>query len=342
MSPLVSSAGVGPIFTITTAGVEGLGSGSGSYFDAGYAAVPGVPSSGTAFFQVRVWWGATYFNGAPLQGSTPVWSQPVGTADAGPPPTPGMAVSLNIPERLSMWVPEPSTIALAGLGLAGLLLLRPARSERAAKRLEARRPNAKGTQMRTTLLAILAIGAALAPATLPAQGTVYLNNYDSGMGIYLPGDTTAPAPAGTFVEVFGGASPTTMVPLRNSAGIGPIFTIPTFGVEDRGPGSGSYFDVGYSAVPGVPPDGTAFFEIFTWAYAATFPLAVFRDQSPVWSQSVGSADNPGPPPPPVIGVSLNIPAPLNLWVPEPSTIALAGLGLAGWLAFRRRRWGNLG
>lgn len=39
--------------------------------------------------------------------------------------------------------------------------------------------------MKTTLLAILAIGAALAPARLPAQGTVFLNNYDSRKGIYI-------------------------------------------------------------------------------------------------------------------------------------------------------------
>ncbi len=194
--------------------------------------------------------------------------------------------------------------------------------------------------MKTALLAILAIGAALAPAKLPAQGTVYLNgtvllnNYDSGMGIYLPGYTTAPAPAGAFVEVLGGPTPVSLTPLVNYAGIGPIFTIYPGGVAQFGSGSGSYLDVGYGSVPDVPSGGIAYFEVVAWLGSATFALAAERVNSPVWSQRVGTAANPGPPPTPAVPVPLDIPGPLVS--PEPSTMALVALGLAGWLAFRRR------
>ncbi len=194
--------------------------------------------------------------------------------------------------------------------------------------------------MKTTLLAILAIGAALAPARLPAQGTVYLNgtvllnNYDSGMGIYLP-EYYGPAPAGTFVEVFGGPTPTTLTPLVNSAGAGPIYTIVPGGVEALGPRSGSYFDAGYGFVPGVPSGGAAFFQILVWYGASNFWAAPYVGRTPVWSQLVGRADNPFPPTP-GSPMPLNIPGRIAFMLPEPSTTALAGLGLAGLLAFRCR------
>ncbi len=190
--------------------------------------------------------------------------------------------------------------------------------------------------MKTTLLAILAIAAALAPARLPAQGTVFLNNYDSRAGIYLYSDEITPAPLGTHVEVLGGPNPYNLYPLLTSAGAGPVFTITAAGLEAFGPGSGSYFDAGYGAVPGVPSSGMAFFEVLAWWGADSFVGADLRGFSPVWSQGVGTADT-GPPPTPGLAVPLKIPVwRIDLWVPEPSTTALAGLGLAGLLVLRRR------
>ena len=196
--------------------------------------------------------------------------------------------------------------------------------------------------MKTTLLAILAIAAALAPARLPAQGTVWLNNYDSGMGMYR-WTFLDPAPAGTFFEVLAGYSANTMVPLVTSTGVGPIFTLLPSGVNARGPGSGSYFDVGYGVVPGVPAHGSAFFQILEWTGAATWASASgSRGESLLWSQAVGTADVPGPPGPPTVPALLSIPGPIIFERPEPSTTALMALGLAGWLAFRRRHRGNPG
>ncbi len=194
--------------------------------------------------------------------------------------------------------------------------------------------------MKTTLLAILALGAAFAPARLPAQGTVYLNgtvllnNYDSGMGIYRP-EYVGPAPAGTFVEVFGGPTPTTLTPLVNSAGGGPVFTIVPGGVEALGAGSGSYFDAGYGFVPGVPSSGTAFLQIRVWYGARDFWAAPYQGMTPVWSQLVGRADNQFPPTP-GSPMPLSIPGRIDFIIPEPSTTGLVALGLAGLLAFRRR------
>ncbi len=190
--------------------------------------------------------------------------------------------------------------------------------------------------MKTTLLAILALAASLAPARLPAQGTVFLNNYDSRMGIYIYPDEDRPALPGTYVEVLGGPSQAALWPLVNSAGGSPIFTITTGGVEALGPGSGSYFDAGYAAVPGVPSGGTGFFQVRAWYGASDFSAAPLQGSTAVWSQRVGTADA-GPPPTPGMAVSLNIPETrLSMWVPEPSAIALAALGLAGLLVSRRR------
>ncbi len=185
--------------------------------------------------------------------------------------------------------------------------------------------------MKTTLLAILAIAAALAPARLPAQGTVFLNNYDSRAGIYLYSDEITPAPLGTHVEVLGGPNPYNLYPLLTSAGAGPVFTITAAGLEAFGPGSGSYFDAGYGAVPGVLSGGTGFFQIRAWYGASGFEGAA----TPVWSQLVGKADNPFPPTP-GSPAPLNIPGRLDLVLPEPSTAALAALGIVGVLLLRRR------
>lgn len=194
----------------------------------------------------------------------------------------------------------------------------------------------KDHQMKKLLLTFLVLGAAWVPTKLPAQGTVFLNNYDSKIGIYIYPDEDTPAPIGSHVEVLGGGSAAALMPLLTSAGTSPVFTITAAGVEALGPGSGSYFDAGYGAVPGVPSSGTAFFQVLVWWGAASFNSAVLRGETPIWSQAVGTADNPGPPPTPGFAVPLKIPERLNLWVPEPSTTALAALGLAGFLRSRRR------
>ncbi len=170
--------------------------------------------------------------------------------------------------------------------------------------------------MKKTLLLLLVIGAGAAANKLQAQGTVFLNNYDSRQGIYLY--APLPAPAGTPFEILGGPTLAAMVPLVSSSGQGPVFTIPTADVEALGPQTGSYFDVGYGSVPGVLPGEMALFTLRAWLGSTSWDSAVQRVGA-VWSQRVGAVGDPA---------QLEIPTPLSFPFPEPSTLALGTLALA--------------
>lgn len=184
--------------------------------------------------------------------------------------------------------------------------------------------------MKTVPLSVLAIGVALAGTTaVHAQGTVFLNNYDSRMGLYL-GNLPMPAPAGTPFEILGGASIGSLSPLTNSLGQGPIFIILPWGIMALGPNSGSYFDIGYGSVPGVPAQGTAWFQLRAWI-GPDWDTATYRGEAQ-WSQTVGRVTDPVP---------LGIPGQVIIGIPEPSPAALSALVLA-MLGFRhwRKRPGN--
>lgn len=194
-------------------------------------------------------------------------------------------------------------------------------------------PRAQSSAKTLWLRAIIGlIAASLTTAKLFAQGTVFLNNYDSKMGIY-EFDLSTPAPAGTFFEVFGGPNPQTMFPLVSSSGAGPVFSLLDAGVNALGPGSGSYFNEGYTYVPGVQPYGTGFFQICVWMGGTNYDTSIVRTASLVWSQVVGKN---GVPP-----VSLEIPQPI-LFIPEPSSFTLVALTGLAWLAVRRTRRGFSG
>ena len=175
--------------------------------------------------------------------------------------------------------------------------------------------------MKRTILVLLLVSAAA--NKLQAQGTVFLNNYDSRRGIYLY--APLPAPAGTPFEILGGPSPASLVPLLNSSGQGPVFMIEPAGVEALGPQTGSYFDEGYASVPGGLPGELAFFTLRVWLGTTSWDAATER-VSASWAQVIGAAGNPVP---------FAIPTPLGFPLPEPSSAALAGVALA---AFAFRRW----
>jgi hypothetical protein len=114
----------------------GTGANAG-YFFAGSRTIPGVPQGSQAYFQVRVWrasdgptWAvASTTIGAQLGGERvfspngavlgPYLSPPLGGGVTPPPNLLGLqSFSLSPP------IPEPSTIPLCVLGVAGLLVLR--------------------------------------------------------------------------------------------------------------------------------------------------------------------------------------------------------------------------
>jgi len=178
----------------------------------------------------------------------------------------------------------------------------------------------------TALTLFAAIGSTM------AQGTISLNNFDSDVSIRLANGTTLAPEGTTFVTLFGGTSAANLSPVISVANNSSVLAL------NGGPG---YFDWSYGAVTGVGASGTGFFQLVAWSGSASLASATFRADSAVWSQTVGgvippppNTPNPAPPALNIPGTSLVLQA---VVVPEPSTFALAGLGSAALLIFRRRK-----
>jgi hypothetical protein len=106
-----------------------VSAGTGFILAGGTRLVPGVAEGNPASLQVRAWDGgfATYelafADGTGSLGKTAVFSNPTGGPATSPPSTPAF-LSGWTSQLVVTAVPEPSTFALAGLGLAGLLIFR--------------------------------------------------------------------------------------------------------------------------------------------------------------------------------------------------------------------------
>lgn len=182
----------------------------------------------------------------------------------------------------------------------------------------------------TALLAVATLGLS---ASANAQGTIWLNNYDSTAGIFKGNGSTA-ADLGTYVQVLGGASAGSLSAIANTA------SSTRFTVTDNV--GGGFFDVNYGIVNGVGAGATGFFQLIAWSGATDYATALttpgaWVGASTVWSQAVGTAVPPAPNSP--TPATLNIPGNLVMTVvpvPEPSVFALAGLGSAALLLFRRK------
>jgi hypothetical protein len=182
-----------------------------------------------------------------------------------------------------------------------------------------------------------------------AQGYINLNSYDAAAGFFL-GSTATAAPTTTYVELMGGASAGTMVGVVSGNTLSAINQITD--LNGGGPGSGTYFDIGDGPVSGVAASGLGFFQILAWQGNASFALAPYKFESAVWSELTGTPPTLTPPSPEVptmLMISLGTPVLGNVAdlgggnnglvlvaVPEPTTLALAGLGGLALLAFRRR------
>lgn len=114
-----------------------LGASTGVTAGTGFLVAGGTRTTGVATaegangaFQVRAWTlssGATYdaalLSGVGFAGRTAVFSNPTGAPTGSPPTPPAFLTGWVTPITVSP-IPEPSTIALAGLGLASLLVIR--------------------------------------------------------------------------------------------------------------------------------------------------------------------------------------------------------------------------
>jgi hypothetical protein len=189
----------------------------------------------------------------------------------------------------------------------------------------------KPTQNNMKKIVVTVLACALSLAAF-AQGTVNFINVNSSPAlnapIFLSNGSTRLAGAGFMAELLAGAS---------AGSLSPVASAPF----QSGGGAG-YFAGGTQIIPGVVGGGTAFIQIRAWSTAAgaTYAAAVASGLGDAWgASSVFSVvtGNPSATPPgtPAILVGLQS---FNLNpIPEPSTFALAGLGIASLLLFRRRK-----
>src|SRR5262245_53254227 len=114
-------------------------------------------------------------------------------------------------------------------------------------------------------LLVAALLMACSSALAQRYGTVLLNNYDSGKGIFW---YNGPAAVGTRVEVLGGLAANSLSVISSTFPGASSYTINKGDVNALGPGTGSFFDYGFGSVLGVPPGATATFVLRAWIRAA--------------------------------------------------------------------------
>jgi hypothetical protein len=187
----------------------------------------------------------------------------------------------------------------------------------------------------TSLVATTATVGALAQGTIAADN---LNNSSSSLsaasgGLFFSSGTLYSGPLN--ITILGGAS---------ASSLSPVTTL--LSSDFANAGAGLYFDLsgqGYP-VPGVALNGNATLEIEAWtgnfstyaaasAFGAGDSIATVTFQNATGGGSVGGA----PPNLPVDLVGMPAVNLLPVTTPEPSTIALGGLGAAALLLFRRRK-----
>lgn len=184
----------------------------------------------------------------------------------------------------------------------------------------------------TTLLAVV-------PGLMAfAQGTVTFAN--AGVGLNAPvfhSDGTTKLAATTYEAILmGGATAGALAQYGSTASF-------------IGAGAPGYFNGGAATISTVAPGSTGFFQVIVWdstlgntttgateAEAVAYAAAGHGDVigfSTIFQNTTGGVGSPATPPATLTGLtsfSLNP-------VPEPATFALAGLGAAAALIFRRRK-----
>jgi hypothetical protein len=202
--------------------------------------------------------------------------------------------------------------------------------------------------MKKTLLTLIVAGASLA---VFAQGKVQVQNDSSSLYMFgpvtLPADASfagqptpdsGPLPSGIVLELalYGGATSSALT-LQGEELINPT------GGTAAPTGQAPAFHV-VTSFPGYAAGSAAYFEVFVWDSAYSSPQLAMLAGSYEGSDNIFSMTP---------GTSIAYPAinsggnttwtavgnenPLMVNVPEPTTFALAGLGAAAMLIFRRRK-----
>jgi len=180
--------------------------------------------------------------------------------------------------------------------------------------------------MKKLTVTMTMLAGTLVGLTAFAQGTVNFANV--GVGLNQPifaSDGTTKLTTGFTVELMAGTSATT------------LGSVATTGFLASAPG---YFAGGTVAIPTVGLGGTASIQVRVWStasgsYAAALAANVVNTYgaSSIFSVVTGGGGTPANPPASLLGLTsfhLNV-------IPEPSSFALAGLGAAALLVFRRRK-----
>jgi hypothetical protein len=173
------------------------------------------------------------------------------------------------------------------------------------------------TLLATSLLGLVAF----------AQGTVNFANVGVGLNspVFQSDGTTKVPSTGFTAELLAGASATTLA------------SVATTGFLATAPG---YFNGGPVTLASVAPGAIGFFQVRVFSTASgSFAAAQAAGIANTWGNSsifqvtTGGVGSPATPP-----ATLTTLGSFNLnGVPEPSSLALAGLGAAAMLVFRRRK-----
>lgn len=176
----------------------------------------------------------------------------------------------------------------------------------------------------------LLVGAAglLASASLFAQGQFNFNNLSGTRPKVFGVDGTTPLAGANYLVDILVKNPTT----GNYEGIqksGVAFT----GVAPLTGSNAGLFSGGVLTIPFVAPGATADVRVRAWdiTSGATYDAATIRGSVEFSIASLGGGTPPAPPASMANFASFNIAV-----IPEPSTYALAALGLGGLLLFRRK------
>jgi len=170
-----------------------------------------------------------------------------------------------------------------------------------------------------------------------AQGTITFQNDATRLVQQTDGVTTTSSPVGTHVAFYYSVTPVAAgdglnaaLHFLNGGTIAPVpgrFSLGTYTTgTDAAPGSTIYAEVrGWTG------------NYATWdlaAAAAASGTLVYMGYSSVFSMGTGGAG--APPSPPISLTTIPAFTGVLLTIPEPTTFALAGLGAAALLIFRRR------